>query len=73
MGGKGSGKNREEERLEKIDWILKLVDKKKIKKDALLGLIQMKFGCSRRTGLDYISVLLNCEKIKEVEGLLEIN
>ena len=73
MGGEGSGKNREAERLARINWILKLISKRIIKKDACLGLAQLKYGCSRRTTLEYIGVLVNTAKIKEDNGLLRKN
>lgn len=72
MGGKGSGTNREAERLSKIAWILKLVKRKPVKKLACMGLIQLKWGTSRRTSLEYINVLLHAGKIKEVEGILQM-
>lgn len=72
MGGNGSGANREAERLKKISWILALVSKKIVDKKTCLALVQMKWGTSRRTALEYLTVLIDSKAIEEVEGLLQV-
>lgn len=71
MGAKGSGINREKERLAKINEILEMIQKKKQLKKKIIALVQLKFGTSRRTALEYVNVLIDAEKITEVEGILQ--
>lgn len=74
MGGDGSGANREAERLRKINEIFELVSSSRMpmKKKFVIGQHMYRYGTSRRTALEYVNVLLDAEKIEEVEGKLQI-
>lgn len=72
MGGKGSGSDRENRRLQKINEILTLIKKEKQTKKFVIANIMIKYGTARRTAGEYVNVLINARKIKEVEGILRI-
>lgn len=72
MGGKGSGVNREQERLNKINEMLHIIlSGKQTNKNKVIATIQLRHGTSRRTALEYVNVLIDAGKIKEVDGRLQ--
>ncbi len=65
MGGRNSGKNRERERLDKINEIWQMVcDHPSWEREKVIAKFQLNYGTSRRTTLDYMKVLENAGKIK---------
>ena len=72
MGGEGSGANREAERLAKINEIFEAIKRRPHLKSKAIAIHMLKYGTSRRTTLEYVNVLIDAEKIQEVEGLLQI-